>query len=233
MDIAARYVGGYDVRRLRKGQTSEQRYLTPIAARLQRGALEFLAEVGFRDEALLLPPALLRSLPPETWSHWGVGPLDFGTTEFPLQQLIELMRRSTLERLLSTATLARVQNAELVFGEDSDRFTMAELITRIGEAVWAELAADVPATGAEAVSRFRRDLQRYHLERLITMVLNPVPGTPRDATALARLELEALVKALEGAVAGNSIGPLTEAHLKEALKLAQRALAAEAEAPLP
>jgi hypothetical protein len=233
MEIAARYVGGYDVRRIHKGQAPESTYLTPIGAELQRGALAFLGDVAFRDERLALAPELLRSLPPETWQHWGMGPLDAGTVDFPLQQLVEWIRALIVDRLMHPVILGRVQNAEMLYAPGLERFTLPELMGRTSDAVWAELEADVPTTGGEMISRFRRGLQRRHLDNLVALALRPAPGAPADATSLARLELTELAGKIEGALSGNSLGPLTEAHLRESLRLIQRALEAELDLPVP
>jgi hypothetical protein len=230
--VAARYVGGYDVTRLHKGQSAERNYLEPIDGALQRKALDFLGDIAFRDDRLVLPPRVLRSLPPETWLHWGSGPIDVGTADFPMQQFIELIRGSVLDRLLASSVLARVQNTELVFGDGAEGFTMAELMTRVSETVWSELSADEPATGQELVPRFRRSLQRRHLDRLIELALHRA-GAPLDASSLARLELTELARSLDDALAGDSLGRMTQAHLEDCRRLIRQALEAKLEMPAP
>jgi hypothetical protein len=230
-DLAARSIGGVRVTRIHKGQAPGLAYLAPLPASVQLDGLGLLGSQAFQDAGFALPPRLLALLPPETWSHWGVRPLDAGTTDFPLGQLVQILRDLLLDSLLSPAVLGRIQNGERILGEESERFTLAELFRRLSETIWAELLADVPAPGGEMVSSHRRGLQRSYLERLIRLALAPPPATPQDATALARLELVELQRTLRDALSGDSLGPLTEAHLRECLRLSERALEAKADLP--
>ena len=106
---------------------------------------------------------------------------------------------------------------------------MGELFETLREAVWAEL--ERPARPRE-ITAVRRNLQRAHLDRLETLLLQEsLPGIggettiPPDARSLARAELEALRRRLataEGAADG--LSRETRAHLAESRARAERAL---------
>jgi hypothetical protein len=225
--IASRYVGGYDLVRIRHGQTSERGYLEPLGREKQEAAIGLIAAFGFDDTALLaLPPELLANLAPPRWNHWGqppVGPVD----AFPLQQWMALIRGIVLNRLLSASVLARVQNAELA--GPGQTLTVAELFSALHTAVWAEVSPPAePVPEADYIPRFRRDLQRLHLRRLAALALSRRDQSPLDAVLLARAELGELAQQIRAGIQRyeTKIDRLSLAHLRQCLAEIDRTLQA-------
>jgi hypothetical protein len=88
------------------------------------------------------------------------------------------------------------------------------------DAIWRELA-----TGS-VIPAMRRDLQRAHLDRMVTLVTEAPGGTPADARAVARMTLHELVVGIDSALLAPSLDAYTRAHLYESRVRAERALAA-------
>jgi hypothetical protein len=74
----------------------------------------------------------------------------------------------------------------------------------------------------------RRELQRAYVDKLATLVVNPTPGTPDDARALARLQLTRIDQRISTAMAGKAtLGDYTRAHFLETRARIKRALEAQ------
>jgi uncharacterized protein DUF4953/uncharacterized protein DUF5117 len=229
MWYASRMVGGYDVTRIHKGEPPDASYLRPVPLEKQVQALGFLAETGFDDRWLEgLPPHLLSNLAPETWAHWGMPPAGQNTI-LPVQAYVLLLRAIVLDRLLSGPVMLRLQNAEMAAPAGTRTLSEAELFAFLHSAVWPEVGAGKEnSAGAAAISRFRRDLQRYHLDRLIALANAPAPGALQDVTNLARADLTELSSQI-GATLQSQASKLDRtslAHLEECQARIQRALEA-------
>jgi hypothetical protein len=72
----------------------------------------------------------------------------------------------------------------------------------------------------------RRNLQREHLRRMVTMLLRATPGTPADARSLMRMDAEALATQIGKAKAKPGFSKETRAHLAESLETLDQALKA-------
>jgi hypothetical protein len=103
-----------------------------------------------------------------------------------------------------------------------------ELFSTLTDAVWAEAGAARTREPARGIGSVRRDLQRLYLNTLVRMVVNPAPGTPEDARAVARVTLTDLGGRLDRALAGNRTGldGYTKAHLVDSRERIAQALAA-------
>ncbi len=229
MRTQSRFIGGYNVTRLHKGQTQDRSPLEPVPAKIQRRALKILEEYAFDADRVTLTPKLLRSLPAETWNHWGLHTWG-DSTDFPLNRFLSAIRGAAVMRLLSPAVLSRVQNAEAAFDKPEDRFPLAELLPTLTSAVWSELGS-APKAGEELISVQRRELQRVHLKGFIQLALNPAHGVPRDAVSLSRHELSNLAKEMETLLGNKDLGPMSRAHLEESQNRIQRALEAAYQIP--
>jgi hypothetical protein len=235
MWYASRLIGGYDVVRIHKGEPAEGAYLTPVPRDRQEQALGFVTGAGFDDRWLeALPPRLLANLAPETWSHWGMDPAGAGTV-LPLHAYVLMFRGLILDRLMSGAVLMRLQNAELASGPGLGPLLPAEVFSALHAGIWPEVAsASEPVDGTAYVSRFRRDLQRLHLDRLVALALASAPGALQDATNLARSELAELATELDQTLQrhGTKLDRTSLAHLQECQARIRRALDAAYEVKL-
>jgi hypothetical protein len=63
---------------------------------------------------------------------------------------------------------------------------MAEMFASIRKAIWSEVDR------GSGIDSFRRNLQRRHLQTLVTLAVGADPKVPEDARTLARADLLAL-----------------------------------------
>lgn len=143
------------------------------------------------------------------------------------------IQASTLTMLMNPVTLQRVFDNEFRVPADQDALTLVELLDTVTEAVWTEVngTPDRRYTPRQPmVSSLRRNLQREHLERLISLAL---PGGASGAAGkpisdLATLTLRRLSQRIEKATAaGANIDAYTLAHLSDAKARIDKALEAQ------
>jgi hypothetical protein len=229
--VATKYVGGAYVSRDHRGDPGARPAFSNVPAAQQREALSFIASAAFGPEAYQFAPDLLARLAPSRWSHWGAGTTD-ERADFPLHQWAAAQQGSLLAQLLDPAVLARIRDAELRAAPGEDVFTIPELFDSLSAQIWAEAVAAAATPRSKTaveigrISSVRRDLQRAHLGRMVAMLVNPPPGLPEDARAVARVTLTALGTRLERALArgGDRLDPYTRAHLTDSRERIGQAL---------
>src|SRR6185295_6594345 len=119
-------------------------------------------------------PQLLRRLAVDRWSHWGNEYSIYAGVDYPVYERILSIQRIVLSEVLSSATLARVQNNALKV--DSEKpLQISEIFRAVTDSVWdfpkavnGEYKKDVVGP-----STIRRNLQREHLTILSKMVVEP------------------------------------------------------------
>jgi hypothetical protein len=108
---------------------------------------------------------------------------------------------------------------------------LPELFTSLTGAIWAEVGAGArpKVLRPRNITAARRDVQRLYLNALVQMAVSPVPGTPEDARALARVTLFGLGADIDRALAvpRTDLDPYTRAHLTDARDRIGRALDAQ------
>ena len=232
LGLAVKYVGGQYQNRLHRGQKPEP--FVPVPAAKQREALEFLAQRAFAADAFKVSPQLLNRLAPDRWSHWGM-PNTFATParlDYDLGDRAFAIQNALVNALTAPRLLARLREAELLGPE---QFRMSELFDRLTRTLWGEVGSGSAAAlkSLEGPST-RRELQRGYVDRLATIVVNPAPGTPDDARALARLQLVRIDAKAAQTLAGKlPLGDYTRAHLLESRARIKRALEAQRSADAP
>ena len=231
LGLAVRYVGGQRVPRVRRGQEGAGLPLQPVEAARQREALDFLGRAAFARDAFDVPPELRNRLAPERWLHWGT-PNPFDEDEdirldYDLNDRVLAIQTALLDGLLSPRLLARLSEAE---SHGPEAFTLAEMMDDLAGMIWSEVRKGGRELQALERPGTRRDLQRAHLDRLAAMVVEPAPGLPGDARALARLQLERLDAQLGRALGRSGLGDYVRSHLVESRARIERALEASRQA---
>ncbi len=221
----SRYIGGLHHYRDHVGDPHGRIPLQPVSPDRQREALDFLVEHVFGPGAFRWPPQLLNKLAPErridfTWSVFEVERIDF-----PIHKMVLAIQRQPLERFYDPILLSRLQDLELRY-EDGETFGMVDLFDGLRRAIWRELE-----TG-DTIDSFRRNLQRAHLQKLIGLVVGPVPGIPEDARTLARVDLLALAARIEARLEDSGPDAYSRAHLEETRARIEAALEAGLERSL-
>ncbi|NDH93715.1 MAG: DUF5117 domain-containing protein [Planctomycetia bacterium] len=214
--IASRLIGGLHGSRSHRDDPGAPPPFTVVEAKQQRKALDLLAEQVFSDKPFSFPPEFYNQLVSTRWLHWGAKPVD--REDYPVHEVVLLWQQRVLDQLLNARTLTRLADSELKLPADEDAFTVAELLDRLTQAVFAEAAdlADGSYTARKpAISSLRRNLQRAVLEELGSLALgrsghslkitSSPHGTsishagspPPDARALAALQLRRLARRID------------------------------------
>jgi hypothetical protein len=228
LGMAVKYVGGSYMSKVRKGQPGVVEPMVPVPAEKQREAVDFLAERAFAADAFAMSPQLQNRLAADRWIHWGVqgafGPnpdrFDYNLSgrAFAIQSVL-------LNAMTGPALLARVKEQQ---GRMTEPFTLADYFDRLTRATWGEVgggAATAAAFRALSGPNTRRDVQRAFVDRMANLVVDPPVGTPDDARALARLQLQRIDARCARVLAGEApIADVVRAHLTESRARIRRAL---------
>lgn len=226
LGLAVKQIGGQYHFRDHPGQPSGRTPLQPIPAAQQRDALDFLATSAFAPGAWDIPTGVLNRLGPDRWSHWG-NPNGFGPgglrLDYDLNDKVVVVQTALLNGLTQPRLLARLREAET---RSADAFRMSELFDRLTRMTWGEVGAGSPAAMKVLDGpSTRREVQRAYVDRLAAMVASPAPGTPDDARALARLQLQRIDARCAQTLAGKApLGDYTRAHLMESRARIKRTL---------
>ncbi len=177
--IAARYVGGYRVRRVVKGDKNPAQPFSPVPLSQQRRALEIIASEIFAPDAFNVPAAYLNKTAPDPYSFGDAN----AANAFPIRDQIASLRRSVLASLLTGSRISRISNGEWKF--PTETLPLTELFPAVRRAVWGEIK---PTT---AYTALQRDLVEDYLDILIAIVTEKTP-MPGDARRMAFSELQTL-----------------------------------------
>jgi len=209
--IASRLIGGLHGSRSHRDDPGAPQPFTVVEAKQQRQALDLLAEQVFSDKPFSFPPEFYNQLVSTRWLHWGAKSVD--REDYPVHEVVLLWQQRVLDQLLNARTLTRLADSELKLPADEDAFTVAELLDRLTQAVFAEVGdlQDGDYTARKpAISSLRRNLQRAALGELGSLSLGRSGHTlkitasphgtsvshssspPPDARALAALQLRRL-----------------------------------------
>lgn len=207
-----RQVGGVITRRDAPG--SGRDLLEPLPAADQREALQVLLNDFLSDQAVALPPALLRRLAPDYLERDDASGTDFSVAE----QLLSL-QRAVLNHLMSDTLAERLlDNADKVRDREARPLSVAELHQGLRQAVWGPTHRHAhPATAS-----WQRNLQREHVSRLAASVLRSGGGRA-DARAIVRLEAESLRRQLQTSAGSDRT---EQAHRRACIEILDSALQA-------
>jgi hypothetical protein len=222
--ILARQIGG--VRTLRDHPGSGREPLTPVAAAVQRQALEVLARGVFAADSFVLSPALQRKLAPdygnlgEAFASSGGAGLDYSLAGNVLG-----LQRALLAQLMSDGVASRLLDSEGKFDRAAvargEVFRLTELHSRLTREIWSELA------GPGDISALRRELQREHANRLSALLLRPVSLGRADARGVLRMQAQELRRRIVAAQARPGLSAEARAHLADAAETLGLALEAK------
>ncbi len=217
-----RQIGG--VRTLRDAPGSGRDPLTPVPVEQQRQALELIMVSLLSADSLKISPALQRKLGTDYLERWdAVQSGDAATgTDFSLAVVVLDLQRQMLDTLMSDAVASRLlDSADKAPSGPQRALRLAELETRLTQAVWSELA-----TGSE-IPPLRRELQRDHVNRVANQLLRPQTQSRADARSLWRVRAKALAEQLNTASHRNGLSDATRAHLQDSADTLNQALSAK------
>ena len=181
--IAARYVGGFRVRRVVKGGKSLDQPFSPVPLSQQRRALKIIGSEIFAPDAFNVPAAYLNKTAPD--------PFDFGDKNaaqaFPIRDQISALRLDILASLLTGARINRINNGEWKF--PGQTLPLTELYPSVRQAVWGTITPKI------AYTALQRDLAEDYVDVMTAIVTEKTP-MPGDARRMAFSELQTLKKQL-------------------------------------
>jgi hypothetical protein len=187
---AAKFPGGLFVNRDHDGDPNARAPFVMVDLKQQRDGMKLLAEHVF--SAPSYDPKLLNYLPASHWLHWGMT-FPF-RLDYPIYETVGTMQEFILFELLNSRTLNRLHDNELKVAGDGDRYTVAEHLRMLVEAIfseWKDGKAGKYTDSAPYIAGFRRNLQRMALSDLAFFVQESFSG-PEDIRTLARMHLTTL-----------------------------------------
>jgi hypothetical protein len=235
MLYVSRVPGGEYFNRNRIGDPNAVAPIVLVDPKQQREAVRMLGETIFSDTYFTTDPELLNELvPSRDWGLDGLGDV-FVRVDYPIHQAISNLQAYALMNLCTPYVLQRVYDAELK-SKSEDKFTSAELLTRVRDVIWTELgntSGEQKYTDAKPmISSIRRNLQRQHLAYLIAASNARVGGLMSpDLQSMVRLTLRDLGDRINDVLAKSKqpdgeirLDFATRAHLTECRDQIDKAL---------
>jgi len=213
-EMTAKYVGGMETVRDLPGTTGRPAY-KPVAPARQREALKFLADGVFSVDSFQFRPEFLASLSPD-YTEWE------RDKPVPIPAIVLALQSQALDRLMAASTAQRVLDlpAYLSPAERKGTLTLDEVYGTLQSAVWSELKS------GKEIDSMRRNLQREHLKRVVTVLTRGGAGLPADAVSLVRWQAVKLQTELRTAANKPTLSVDSRAHLAESLSSLNEALKA-------
>jgi hypothetical protein len=210
--IASRWVGSSYTNNDFKGDPEGRSPIEDVPAEKQRRALQLIIANSFDDDAYGLTPELIRHLGKEYW--WD----DAGAAElmadpnYTVHDMVGGVQAAALTMVMNPTTLRRVYDNEYRMAGADDVLTLSEVMTTLTDAVWREYSG----ASAASVSSFRRNLQREHVDRLISLALSDRSPSPamRTISTLAKQELRRIGEMAKRGGKGNP-NTYAKAHLAD------------------
>jgi hypothetical protein len=220
------YIGGEYITRNRIGDPGVKTALTPVSRAEEKRAYGMLDKYLFADSNWKFSPFTLRRLVYTEYMPFS----DFGYDpqarhDLPVVELVGMIQRRALENMFAPLVLQRLADMPTK-AEPGSTMTLADLFT------WTQYAMFGDLTNGRPTTQVRRNLQRAYARMLTRMAVRPLPGTPLDAQALARVELTDLDSATRKALGNRNLDLQTRAHLASMQIDVERALDARATLPV-
>ncbi|HEX4069744.1 MAG TPA: zinc-dependent metalloprotease, partial [Planctomycetaceae bacterium] len=222
--FAAKFPGGLFVHRDHDGDPHARAPFMLVTAKDQRAGMKLVADHVFKASAY--DPKLLNFLPATHWSHWGI--IEAYRLDYPIYEYVAQMQEMILYDLLNPMTLSRLHDNELKIVSEADRYTLAEHLRTLVDAIfseWKEAKAGKYTDTAPSITGYRRNLQRITLKELAYLVQEPYSG-PEDARTLARMHLQTLDSEISKMLKKSDVhlDDYTRAHLLDSQKRIQQIL---------
>lgn len=216
-----KFIGGQYQYRDHAGDPDGRMPFEPVPLEKQDEALSTIIDYAFSANAINLPQDVYQQFGANRWSHWGQTNSWQGRIDYPLHRTLLGVQTSLLAQLLNPTRFERIRDTEMKFGAENT-ITIPELMERVTRAIWDETWN----SPGENINSNRRDLQRAHLDQMITLITDAPDGTPADARSVARYTLRDLYERLERRLAPPTFtfDTYTRAHLTESKERIQHAL---------
>ncbi len=229
--MPAHIIGGEYMSRSNAGDPHGRPPLTPVARSDEYAAWKTLETFLFSDAAWRYSPAVLNRL-----TYREVAALNVNANwvynppprhNVAIVEVAGQTQDRVMSELFAPLTLQRIDDLSTKYPAGTT-MTLTDLFdwTRAG------LFGDIRSGGIGGAGVVRRNAQMRFARRLAQLWIAPASGTPTDAQALARLQLEYLTHDVGVALRGKQT-EITRAHLEALQALARQALDARATMAAP
>jgi hypothetical protein len=223
----AHTIGGEYISRAQKGDRGASAPLTPVSRADERAAWQQLDNGLFSDAAWRFNPKVLDTLTYSEFSAlsqdatWAYNPTP--RHDVSVAGAVGSAQAVVLYELFAPLRLQRIDELSSKYASGST-MTMTDLFD------WAHsgIFGSVSDGSVAREGLIRRNLQTTYAKFLGQMLTSPLPGTPGDAQALARVQLEALRHEATVAAGRAHLDELTRGHLESLAAIADQALTARA-----
>lgn len=204
----SKWIGGVHINRRHPGDPGGNSPMQVVPADQQQAALDFLIKYFYSPGSFQFKAELLNQLAPERlWDFQGTV-FRMQRLDYPIHGIVQAMQAITLFRLYDPVFLLRLQDNEVRFTNDDQRFTLQQLLDRLDRAIWSEIPAK------KSINSYRRELQRMHLYLQHQILINRTTLYPHDVIALTRYHLKRLGQSINLALENNDLDTYSRAHLQ-------------------
>jgi hypothetical protein len=206
---ASHWIGGEYLSRSRRGDPHAETPLTPVPRADQKRAFALLDRYVFSNDAFRYDPRTLRRLvytEYNTISNFGYNPVP--RHDLSVADMAGRVQLRTLSYMYAPLVLARLADMPTK-AKPGETMTLADLFQWSQASIYGDIANGRVAQA----NQVHRNLQRRYANVLRALALEPRPGTPYDAQALARFELAALDRNVTSALTRPGLDVQTRAHL--------------------
>jgi hypothetical protein len=219
LSVSSRWLGGSFYNNDFKGDPGNRAPISDIPAERQRLALRMVIDNSFNDAAFGLTPEMIRHFSKEHFYDPAAINELLQDSSYTVHDLIGGVQAYALTLVMNPSTLRRIYDNEFRTSGQADAITLSEVVTTITAAAWTECVANNGGSFSAAnpmISSFRRNLQREHINRLVTLALLDGSTSPslRTISTLAVQELQR-IDGLAEAAAKRNPDPYTSAHLSD------------------
>jgi hypothetical protein len=219
-EMPTHFIGGQYLSRAHRGDPGAEPPVVPVPRAVQYRAFQMLDAYLFSATAWRLRPALLAHLGYSEWSGYGYvgfegyGNLPKWSYDPPLRhdvayaEGVAKIQSQAIAQMFLPVVLARIADGASE-STAPGAMRLEDLFAWMHAGVFGELGQ--PAT--RTIGPMRRTLQQNYLATLVALVTKPQPGTPADATALARADLQRVVDESAKLLRAPGLDATTRAHV--------------------
>ena len=225
--MPAHVIGGEYLSRAAAGDPHATIPLQPVSRSDEYRAWRMLSDGLFSDAAWRFSPRVLRSLTYSEVSFLGPGATwiydPSPRHDVDVAGIAATAQEQVLDELFAPLTLARIDGLSMKYAPGST-MTLTDLFDWSRNGIFGDIESGAVAKAGVV----RRNAQMNFAKRLARLWTSPAAGTPTDAQALARLQLEELSGYTARGLRRGRLDELTRAHLEALEALAKQALEARA-----
>ncbi len=225
VQMPAHAIGGEYVSRANAGDPHAVPPLQAVSRYDERQSWLALEKYLFSDEAWHFSPNVLDRLVYREVSSFQNGDWAYKPSprhDVAVVQVAGQTQARVMDELFAPLTMQRIDELSTKYAPGTT-MSLADLFDWTRDGIFGDLENGRIAQAGVV----RRNAQAAFARRLASIWLNPAPGTPSDAQALARLQLVDLARSCDDALRGN-LDEQTRAHVEALQAMANQALQAHA-----